>query len=214
MNATNSQYVIALFDDEQSGELVLKKLSEIQKSQSVGVKEVALVRKSADGRTHIFEPADMGGGKGAAIGGVIGGLLGIVTGPGAILTASAGALIGGLAAKLTDYGFDNKDLKKLADALEPGKSALLVLVAVDRLSLVVGEMTEAGGMVIADALHPDIATELEQEHQKFMATLKITSEDGLLARARQDVDQNIRDYKQDTTSDLDAGYLWPLIQVN
>jgi uncharacterized membrane protein len=66
----------------------------------------------------------------------VGGLVGLIVGPGAVLMAGAGAIIGGLAAKLSDSGFDNQDLKELAKSRKPGSSALLVLVEQDHLSLV------------------------------------------------------------------------------
>ena len=214
MMEMSTQYVIALFDNEESGETVLKNLTEVQKMRSVGVQEVALVRKDSSGKIRIFEPADMGGGKGAAIGGVIGGLVGLIFGPGAILTAGAGAMIGGLAAKLSDSGFDNKDLKELAKSLKPGGSALLILVEQNQVSLVVDEMKSQGGTVITDALHLAIADELENEYKSFFDTLQSVSENGLLSRSSAEVDDDVNRMKDESTQDLNAGYLWPLIQVN
>ena len=69
--------------------------------------------KDDKGKLHIKETADMGGGKGATIGGVAGGVIGAIAGAALAGPVLVGALVGGLAAKLKDSGFDND--RKLGD---------------------------------------------------------------------------------------------------
>lgn len=67
--------------------------------------------------------------KGRLAGAITGGLIGLVGGPvGVVVGALAGAGVGGLAAKWIDMGFSDKFLAGLEERLQPGTSALVVLV--------------------------------------------------------------------------------------
>ena len=118
------QVIAAAFHYEDGATLALEVLEQAKLHKALGDKAVL----SADyhGKITIKETGDMGGGKGAVIGGALGV---IVPGIGSIVGAAGGALIGGLAAKLHDAGFPNDQLKALGDKLTPNTSLLLAVVA-------------------------------------------------------------------------------------
>ena len=62
------------------------------------------------------------------IGGVIGGAIGLIGGPLAIATGAVGAAIGGMAARMSDGGFPDEQLKLIGKTLRPGMSAIVALV--------------------------------------------------------------------------------------
>ncbi len=182
MNYGAVEYVVGLFKEENGAAVVLKKIQDEKLEKELGLHELAIIQKDQSGKLTVKEPDDAGGGKGAAIGGVVGALVGVVLGPAVVATTAAGALVGGLASKLKDTGFDNKDLKELAKALTPGTSALLV--AVDDTQFVrLREMLEANHAdVISDALNPEVAESLNAEYAVFIDKLKERGIDGLTVK--------------------------------
>jgi uncharacterized membrane protein len=95
--------------------------------------------KDQDGTTHVKDTRDIGSKKGRVLGAVTGGLIGLLGGPaGVVVGALAGAGAGGLAAGKLDFGFSDKFLENLKQYLQPGTSALILLVERDW----VGQITE------------------------------------------------------------------------
>jgi uncharacterized membrane protein len=117
----------------------------------------ALLSMDYNGKVSIKEYGDMGGGKGAVIGGAIGLLL---PGIGTIIGTAGGALIGGLAAKLHDAGFPNDQLKALGDQLHPNSSLLLAVVDSDQVEEVAGKLRSANGHVVTEGLTEDAIDQL------------------------------------------------------
>ncbi len=117
----------------------------------------ALLSMDYHGKVSIKEFGDMGGGKGAAIGGALGLLL---PGIGTVVGVAGGALIGGLAAKLHDAGFPNDQLKALGDQLKPNSSLLFAVVDSDQVEVVAGKLRSANGHVITEGLSQDAIDQL------------------------------------------------------
>jgi uncharacterized membrane protein len=211
MNYGPVEYVVALFKSQDGAEIVLKKIQDEKLEKDLGLHELAIIQKDQDGKLTIKEPADAGGGKGAAIGGVVGALVGVVLGPAVVATSAAGALVGGLASKLHDTGFDNKDLKELAKALTPGTSALLVAVD-DTQFARLNEMLAANGAgIIADALNPEVAESLNAEYASFIEKLKERGIDGLTVTDWVKVSDNVDAVKERNFNELGVDYIMPLV---
>ncbi len=88
------------------------------------------------------------GGQGRGVGAVIGAALGIITGPGVVLTTAAGAAIGGLAAQLRDAGFPDDQLKQVGEALKPGTSAIVAIIEHTWVADLEQEMQAQGAQVM------------------------------------------------------------------
>jgi uncharacterized membrane protein len=111
----------AFFGDEDGAAMALNDLTE----NGLFLLTAATLQADINGKVHVKELKDMGGGKGAAIGGVIAAGLGLFAGA-LLLPVAVGAAVGGMAAKLGDSGFPNADLKARAQKLAPGSSVLLI----------------------------------------------------------------------------------------
>jgi uncharacterized membrane protein len=111
----------AFFATEDGAALALQELTD----NGLFLFTAATLQADANGKVHIKELKDMGGGKGAAIGGVVAAGLGLFAGA-LIIPVAVGAAIGGMAAKLGDKGFPNADLKARAQKLAPDNSVLIV----------------------------------------------------------------------------------------
>jgi uncharacterized membrane protein len=154
-NETPSQVVAAFFEYEDGAKFSLEMLEEGGLKKALGDK--ALLSMDYNGKVSIKEFGDMGGGKGAVIGGAIGLIL---PGIGTLIGTAGGALIGGLAAKLHDAGFPNDQLKSLGDQLKPNSSLLLAVVDGDQVEDVAGKLRSANGHVITEGLSEDAIDQL------------------------------------------------------
>lgn len=205
------EYVVGLFKDENAASVLLKKIQDEKLEAELGLREMAVIQKDATGNLHIHEPSDAGGGKGAAVGGVVGALVGVLLGPAVVATTAAGALVGGLASKLHDTGFDNKDLKALAESLTPGSSALMLVVDDVQFGRVRQMLEEQKATVIANALNPEVAEDLNNEYAAFIDKLKERGVDGLTAKDWSLVSGDVDDARRDMQFDRGTGYSGPVL---
>jgi len=72
------QLVVAAFKDEAAAKAALKELKQAQKAKVIKIENAAVLRKDEKGKLHIKETHDMGGGKGAVLGGVGGAAVGLI----------------------------------------------------------------------------------------------------------------------------------------
>lgn len=142
---------VATFSSENGAETALKQLESAAKEKTFKIDEAAVLLMGEDEKLKIKETGDAGGGKGAAIGGVIGGAIGLIGGPVAIATGALGAAIGGMAAKLSDSGFPDYQLKQIGNSLRPGMSAIVVLVQLLGSVDLEKELSTAGAVSIKHA---------------------------------------------------------------
>ncbi len=159
--STPIELIVAAFQTEDGAENALKELKQAKKEHLIKIDNAAVIRKDAKGKVHIKETKDMGGGKGAAIGGVVGAAIGVLTGGVGLAVVGAGALVGGLAAKLSDGGFKDSRLKEIGDSLTPQSSAIVAVIEHKWVDELEREMEEAGAQVLTETISADIAAQLE-----------------------------------------------------
>lgn len=152
---TAAQVIAAFFTYEDGAKFSLEMLEEGGLKRALGDK--AILAMDYNGKIAIKEMGDMGGGKGAAIGGAIGLIL---PGIGTAIGVAGGALIGGLAAKLHDAGFPNRQLKALGEQLKPNSSLLLAVVDSQHVAEVEAKLRSADGRVITEGLTEDAIGQL------------------------------------------------------
>lgn len=172
------QVIVAAFQNEEGAEDALKKLKDAKKEQVIDIDNAAILRRDEDGKLHVRELRDMSGGKGALIGGVVGAVSGLIAGP-LVLATGAGALIGGLAAKLRDSGFRDERLKQLGAALTPGTSALVAVIEHTWVHDVERLLADYGANVTTESIKADIAQQLEAGHT--VAYTAVATDEGILA---------------------------------
>ncbi len=98
------EVIVAAFQDEKAAKSALKELKQASNDGLIKIENAAVLRKDEKGKLHIKETHDMGGGKGAVLGGVGGAAIGLVAGAALAAPVVVGALVGGLVAKLRDFG--------------------------------------------------------------------------------------------------------------
>lgn len=165
------QLVVAAFQDEKSAKAALNELKEAQREKLIKIEDAAVLRKDEKGKLHMHEVHDWGGGKGAVVGGLIGAAVGIIFPPGILLAGAAGALIGGLSAKLRDSGFDDNRLKKLGEGLEPGTSAIIAVVEHTWVAQVQDTLDEYAIDMFTEDISADIAEQLQEGKQLSISAI-------------------------------------------
>jgi uncharacterized membrane protein len=155
------QIIVAAFPDEGKADAALKQLQELKKEHMIGILDAAVVRKGQDGKLHVKETEDMGGGRGSVIGGGLGAMLGLLGGPaGLLLTTAGGALIGGLVAKSHDANLPNERLQQLGEALTPGSSAVVAIIEHRWVEDARQALAKEGADIVAEDINADVHRQL------------------------------------------------------
>lgn len=151
------------FDKTTRAEEVLLALVHLQQEGEVALADAVIVWKSEDGRVHVRQTVDPTVGHSALTGGIWGMLVGALFGGPVFLAAAAiGAGSGALMARLVDLGLDDKWVKEVGRWLDPGTSALLLLVSAEVRPAVVKELSRYEGEVLYCTFPDAVRTELER----------------------------------------------------
>ncbi len=153
------ELIVAAFQDEKGAEAAYKELKQAKKEHIIKIQDAAVIRRDEKNKLHIKDVHDIGGGKGAGIGAVVGGAIGLLAGP-VVLVGAAGALIGGLAAKMKDGGFPDSRLKQIGEGLLPGTSAIVAVIEHTWVADLEAALAEAGAQVMTESISADIAEQL------------------------------------------------------
>lgn len=162
MSKSQYEVILAVFEDEATAKKAYNDLHKAEKDKKVDLENVVLIHKEAEGKIDLKEDAEKIAGE-AGIGALVGGALGLLAGPvGVITLGAAGAVLGGLSAKLDDAGFDDTRLEMLGETLEPGNSAILAVFESKYTEKLVQEFKNRGARVAIEDLPSDFKQILEE----------------------------------------------------
>ena len=147
-----STLIAITYDTADKANQALEKLGELQKMQLVTLEDAAVAVKDQKGKVKVTQTLEkMNTGSATIFGGFWGLLIGLLfLAP--IFWGLFGALMGALFSKGTDLGIDNKFIKDVGDSLDPGQSALFILVVEATADKVLPEMAKFGGTVYQTSL--------------------------------------------------------------
>jgi uncharacterized membrane protein len=175
-----SDLVVVSYKGEDTADQVLNKLRELQKEYLVDLEDAVVVIRDRKGKVRLKQSVPLvraGALGGAAWGGLFGMLAGILfMNPllGFVAGAAMGASAGALSAALTDYGINDDFMKSLGKNLEPGTSALFMLLRRVNLDKVLPELKPFGGEIIKTSLTND-------QEQRLKKALEDISSDAAVA---------------------------------
>ena len=166
-----SDLIIIAYNQEQTGFDALDKLGELQKMQLITLEDAAVAVKDQKGKVKVKQTLENQVTGTAALWGAFWGLLIGLFFLFPLAWGLAGALFGALGGKLSDVGIDNKMIKEVGNSLQPGGSALFMLVVEATTDKVLDEMTKFGGEVYQTSLSKDAEEMLKQalEHEDVSA---------------------------------------------
>jgi uncharacterized membrane protein len=162
-----STLIAITYDTADKASQALEKLGELQKMKLVTLEDAAIAVKDQKGKVKVTQTLEkMQTGSAAIWGGFWGLLIGLLfLAP--IFWGLFGALMGALFSKGADLGIDNKFIKDVGDSLDPGQSALFILVVEATGDKVLPEMAKFGGTVYQTSLSNEDEATLKQalEHE-------------------------------------------------
>jgi uncharacterized membrane protein len=162
-----SDLFVFTYDDQASGRQAFDSLESLQKLQVLTLEDAALAYKDEKGKVKVKQTLEnRHTGSVASWGFFWGFLIGLLFG-GPLFWGLFTALLGALMGKTTDLGIDNKFIKEVGNALEPGGSALFMLVIEATPDKVIPELEKFGGHVYQTSLSKEDEEKLRQviEHQ-------------------------------------------------
>ena len=145
-----SDLIVITFDDEEEAGKVREAIRREQKQDLVSLDDSAVVVRDQHGKVHVKNELD----RGVKIGAVGGGLLGLLIA--GIFLPFAGILIGVLGGMgvgaLADLGIQKKFVKEVSDKLQPGTSAIFLIVRHANANAVVAALKPYKGEVYQSTL--------------------------------------------------------------
>ena len=155
-----SQLVVFAFKDETSAEQMRDVLAGLQKQHLISLSDAAVVVRKQDGKVKVKQAVSLvgAGALGGAFWGMLIGLLFWAPWLGLAIGAAAGALGG----KLSDVGVDDNFIKEVGSTIEPGQSALFLLVEEWTEDRVVDELTKFDAQVLQTSLSKEDEAKLRE----------------------------------------------------
>ena len=142
--------IVVAYPNEFQAEQVRLDFIRMQKEYLVSLEDAVVVVKKRDGKVKLHQMYNLTLG-GAVSGGFWGTLIGLIfLNP--LLGLIVGAGTGAAAGALSDVGINDNFMKKLAESLTPGSSALFVLVDSDLTDKVLSELQGTGGKILQTSL--------------------------------------------------------------
>jgi uncharacterized membrane protein len=121
-----SDLIVLATKTETGAKEVAEEIKNLQKQELITVEDAAIAVRRQDGKVKVKQAQSLVGA--GALGGAFWGMLiGLIFWM-PWLGLAIGALSGAVAGHFTDIGIDDKFIKQVADTIEPGHSALFLLV--------------------------------------------------------------------------------------
>jgi uncharacterized membrane protein len=146
--ATTYMLVLGVFDGVDKAQEHQDFLRQAQSRAFAASKSVGQIQCDAQGKVRISETGDAGFAKGAVAGGTAAAAASLLFPPSALVLGAAGALVGGLGAKIKDGGIPDKQLKAFGKSFTPGTSGLVFMVEPGVVQEAEAELTALGSKAV------------------------------------------------------------------
>jgi len=155
-----SDLIAIAYNNEFRAEEVRLTLAKLQVEHLIELEDAAVVVKDLKGKVKLKQAVDL-----TSAGALSGGFWGLLIGtlflvP--ILGVAIGTTSGALAGALNDIGIDDNFMRELGETMQPGTSALFVLVRKATPDKVLAEIAPFGGKVLRTSLSKDDEAKLQQ----------------------------------------------------
>jgi uncharacterized membrane protein len=153
-----SDLIVVSLKGEDTADQVLNKLQAMQKENLIDLEDAVVAIRDRNGKVRLKQAINLitaGAVSGAAWGSLMGTLVGVLLlNPLAGLATglAVGAGTGAVSGALADYGINDDFIETMAGNLEPGTSALFILVRRVVFDKVLPELAPYGGKVIKTSL--------------------------------------------------------------
>lgn len=165
-----SDLIVIGFRDEFKADEVLIELRKLEREYLIDLEDAAIVVRNKDGKIKIKQTQELIT-AGALTGGFWGLLLGLLfLHPFlAVVGVAAGALSGAIA----DIGIDDNFIRELGKTIEPGTSAIFILVKKSTPDKVLADLSQFEGKVLQTSLTKEDEAELQAALSKGAANIEV-----------------------------------------
>lgn len=155
-----SDLIVLAFPNETDAFKMRDKLFELQKQHLILLSDAAVVIRKQDGKVKVKQAVSLvgAGALGGAFWGMLIGLIFWMPWLGMAIGAASGAL-GGM---LQDIGVDDKFIKEVGNTIEPGHSALFLLVVSATADKVMDELKDFNATVLQTSLSNEDEAKLKE----------------------------------------------------
>jgi uncharacterized membrane protein len=138
-------------------------LDKLRESKLIRIVDGMAVQKTETGKLIVMQASDLTSEENRRYGAVIGGLIGIGSGD-AEVAQQTSDYVAEHFNKRYDYGLDAEDLRELAEQMQTGDAAIILLIEHVWAQPLRNAMREAGGMLLAqDFLSPELLISMGHE---------------------------------------------------
>jgi uncharacterized membrane protein len=153
-----SDLIVVGFKDEFKADEVMSELRRLQSAYLVDLEDAAVVVRNQDGKVKIKQAQEL-----VAAGAVSGSYWGVLL---SVLFfnpifALVGAAAGALSGALSDIGIDDNFMRDLGSTIEPGTSAIFVLVRKSTPDRVLADLSKFEGKVLRTSLSKEDEAKLQ-----------------------------------------------------
>jgi uncharacterized membrane protein len=153
-----SQLVVVGYPDLTQAQRVLMELGRMEKEHLIDLEDAAIVTKTQKGKVRLHQTQDLTA-AGIARGSLVGLLIGLLfLNP--LLGVVMGTASGALAGAMSDIGISDDFMRGLGEQLQPGSSALFILVRRATADRVVEGLAPYGGTLLRTSLSREDEAEL------------------------------------------------------
>jgi uncharacterized membrane protein len=155
-----SELVTVAFDNETGAAEMRDVLVDLQKRRLVALDDAAVVVRRPDGKVKVKQAVSLvgTGALGGAFWGMFVGLLFWVP----WLGLAAGALSGALGGALSDYGLDDGFVREVGNTIQPGHSALFLLIREATPDRLMEELKQFNGRILHTSLSKEAEAKLKE----------------------------------------------------
>ena len=145
-----TELVVVAFDSETGAAEMRDALIDLQKQELVTLDDAAVVVRKLDGKVRVKQAASLvgTGALGGAFWGMLVGLLFWMPWMG----LAVGALAGALGGALSDYGVDDGFVREVGNTIQPGHSALFLLIREATPDKLMDELKPFNGKILQTSL--------------------------------------------------------------
>jgi uncharacterized membrane protein len=155
-----SDLFVLAFETESGASEMLETIGRLQKQELITLEDAAIVVRPENGKPKVKQAQSLvgAGALGGAFWGMLIGLLFFAPWLGLV----AGAVGGAIGGKLTDIGIDDNFIKEVGDTIEPGHSALFLLVVKAVPDKVLPELAKFNAKVLQTSLSEEDDAKLRE----------------------------------------------------
>jgi uncharacterized membrane protein len=154
-----NQLIVIGFDQIDDARTALQRLRRLEREGLIGFEDTAIVERDPDGNVHVRNEVSGTTETAAVIGALIGGFLTFVFPPAGI---AIGAALGAAVGTTFETGVSANFIAEVKNTLQPGRSALFLVIKEAHADPVIAALREYRGDVIQTTLDSETEEALQQ----------------------------------------------------